>query len=343
MSLTTIFGSAPGRPEENSDKLLDLYWNRAELKKQFASLREEQFQLRDRIKVQEGATARVHQKLEHLEKLLLDPEWVYNVILYYQFRNLNLRCQSELAKFAERLKQRREQRQNSHLLVEWNKIRTQEVAAVERSIGEQRMLVQTLEDQLRAEKHRLQSMSFILRIFRRRSVNAVLDNLAESIEIARHEERDLQTQYDEIQLRQPPDTQGLDVATKRLINFMVLAFSQQLYLCCVDGEIAELAKEADDKSVGAINYGSKKECDALLSNILKCMESLEKVSDFADILRHRAKLIAGKAVFRSDDDSVPVSGSVATVFAIDGNGAVTETDANLVGENYWELSKVLSR
>lgn len=343
VSLTAIFSSPQEKPEENSDKLLDLYWNRAELKKEFASLREEKFQLQDRIKQQEGATVRVQQQLEYLEKLLLDPEWVYNVIIYYQFRSLHLRCQRELAKFAEQLKLRREQKQHNHLLVKWNEKRMQEAAAVECRLGEQRMQVQTLEDQLQAEKHKLASMSGILKIFRRRSINAILDNIAETIEIAQNGESDLQKQFDEIQMCRPPETQGLDIATKRLINFMILAFSQQLYLHYADDDLARLAKEASERSVGAINYGNKKECDVLLSNILKRFKSLENATDFADVLRRRAKLITEKAVFVNDSDAVPVIESVSTLFAIDEGGFVREQDANLLGENYWDLSKVLSR
>ena len=61
-SLTAIFGSSSEKPDENeteSEKLLSLYWNRAELKKEFADLRSEKFRLQDRIKEHEGATARV--------------------------------------------------------------------------------------------------------------------------------------------------------------------------------------------------------------------------------------------------------------------------------------------
>ena len=81
-SLTAIFGNSDERPEEESEKLLELYWNRAELKKEFAGLRKEQFRLQDRVKQQEGSTERVQQKLDHLEQLLADSEWVYNVIIY---------------------------------------------------------------------------------------------------------------------------------------------------------------------------------------------------------------------------------------------------------------------
>ena len=57
----------------------------------------------------------------------------------------------------------------------------------------------------------------------------------------------------------------------------------------------------------------------------------------------RADLIAEHAVFQKDDDAVPVAGTVATVFAINANGVVTKSDANLVGDNYWGIANVLGR
>lgn len=342
-SRAAIFGNTQEKPEAESEKLLNLYWNRAELKKEFAELREEQFRLQSRIKEEEGATARFQQKLEHLERLLLDPEWVNSVVAYYQFRGLNLRCQSKLERFAEELKQQREQKRNCQRLANWNEQRAREAERIERQIGERRMQLQMLEDQLLAERHRLSTLSGLLRFVRRRSITASLENLAATIEAAQQDEEQLLLQFDEIQKRQPPDIVGLDIGTKRLINFMILAFAQQLYLHFSDDDLARLAKESGDKSVGAINYGSKKECDVLIARIKKRAESLEKATNFADILQQRAKLIAENALFHSDDDAVPVPGSVVTVFAISDKRVIREVDANLLGENYWDLSSILSR
>lgn len=342
-SLTAIFGSAPEKSEEESEKLLNLYWNRAELKKEFANLRSEQFRLRDCIKRQEGSTARIQQKLDHLEQLLLDPEWVYNVVTYYQLQALNLRCKSKLEKFAEQLKQRREHKQNKALLRDWNEGRAEESAQIEIRIGETRMKLQVLEDQLQSERQRLASMSAFLRVFRRRSITRNLDNLAGSMEGAQADEEQLLRRFDEIQRRQAPDTKGLDIPTKRLINCMILAFVQQLYLHFGRDGVAGMAKEAGEKSVGAINYGSKKDCDRVITRVRKRAESFEKESEFADILRRRAKLIADDALYPNDDEAVPASGSVATVYEISAEGVIEKTDANLLGENYWNISAVLSR
>ena len=72
-------------------------------------------------------------------------------------------------------------------------------------------------------------------------------------------------------------------------------------------------------------------------------DGLRLVADYADILQKRVKFIAERAEFRNDDDVIPVSGTVATIFVIDANGVVKEKDANLLGGNYFGITKVLSR
>lgn len=342
-NLTAIFGNPDEKPVEESEKLLQLYWNRAELKKEFAGLRDEEYRLKDLIKQKDGAVARVQQKLDHLERLLYDPDWIYSVIIYYQLRNLNRQCQSKIEKFAEQLKQQREQRQHGQVLQDWNARRAQEAAGIEARIGERRMQVQGLEDRLQAERHRLATMSGFMRVIRGGALTASLDALVNEIEVAQSQEEALLLQYDEVLNRVPPDTQGLDIATKRLINFMILAFAQQLYLHFCKGNLAGMAKESGDKSVGAVNYGGKDDCDQVIARIRQRTESLEKASDLADVLQQRAKLIAAKAVFRNDTDAVPVSATVATVFDIRDGGVIKEKDANLLAENYWNLTSILSR
>lgn len=341
-SLTAIFGSSEEKSDD-SEKLLNLYWNRAELKKEFAGLRKEQFKLQDRLKQQEGSSARLQQKLDHLEDLLIDPHWSNSVLVFYQLRGLATRCERKLARFAEQLKQQREQKQHNDVLVNWNDQRTREARATENKLLEQKEYAQQLEDQLQAERHRLMSMSGFLKVFRRRSVTAILDNLAEQIDIARAEEEALAAALQEIRDRTPPDASGLDIQTKRSINLMILSFAQQLFLHFSDDDLAKLAKEASDKSVGAVNYGDERECANLLSRIKRRLEQMEQATDFAGMLQHRVKLIGDIASFRSDNDTVPVAGSVTTVFDIDQNGMIRKSDVNILGENYWGIGKILSR
>lgn len=342
-SLTAIFGSSPERSPEESEKLLNLYWNRAELKKEFARLRDEQYRLKERVKEHEGAAARVQQKLDHLENLLLDPEWVYNVVVYYRFRALNRRCRSKLDKFAEHLKQQREERLHSRQVEQWQAAHADSLAEMQRRIGDLRLQVQLLEDRLQNERHRLAGMGGLMKFLRGRRAMGALDEIAASIEAGQQQEVQLLDELDAIQNEQPPDTPGLDVAAKRQVNFMILSFAQHLYLHFYDDGLVEMAKEASDRSIGAIKYGAKSDCDALIARVKKRLDKFEGLADFADAVKQRARFIAERARFRSDADAVPVSASVGGVYAVSEHGPVEKHDANLLRDDYWGLNEILSR
>ncbi|HZD51894.1 MAG TPA: hypothetical protein VE175_02500 [Woeseiaceae bacterium] len=339
--LAAFFGNSQEQSRD-SEKLLHLYWNRAELKKEFANMRKEQFRLKDKIKQQEGATARLQQKLDHLEELLLDPEWYANVAAFYQLRALALRCQRKLGKFAEQLKQQRAQRQHNGLLVKWNEERARQRKAIEYELIELRESLRELEADLHTEKQRLITMSGFVKIFRRRSVSATLDRLAVEIEKTRECEARLLEELEDVRNQKPPENRGLDLATKRSINLLILSFAQQLYLGFEDEELAALAKEACNKSAGTIRYGNRRDCSEVLERIRKCSEAMDESVEIAELLQKRVRLIGEKALFRTESDAVPVAGSVTTVFDIDEQG-VRQRDVNLLGENYWGIAKILSR
>mgnify|MGYP001822560633 FL=1 len=341
-SLATLFRIETNGAQE-SDKLVDLFRNRVELKKEFAALRNEKYMLQDRIKQHRGATARVEQRLQHLENLLLDPEWVHNVTAFYQLRSLAKQCTDQLSRFAEQLKQQSEQRAHSRTLESWNERRQRKLDSVKNQIGEQRLGVQSLEDQLQAERHRLMTMNGFIRLFRGRKIARQIDEIAAQIETGQQRESELLQDLERIQRLDPPDSQGLEVAAKRSINFMILSFAQQLYLDFEEYDLVGLSKEANEKSIGAINYGGKPECDAILKMIATSKTAAEQMTDLADVLQQRARLIGEEAVFRHDDNAVPVPASVATVYVLDDGGAVERKTANLLGDNYFGIAKVLSR
>ena len=341
-SLTAIFGSSEEKGQD-SDKLMDLYWNRAELKKEFAGMRKEQFRLQDVIKTKEGETARLQQRLDHLESLLTDPELADSVLVYYQLRGLGQKCARKLAKFAEELKQQREQKQHSSLMGDWKEALRRETKGIELEMLEKRDAMLQLEDQLQAEQRRLTTMNSWTRFFRGKGVMRQIDAIADQLELAAQEEQMINERREEIQNREPPDQQGLDIAAKRSINLMILAYSQQLYVHFADADIVDLIKEATEKSVGAINYGSRKECAGLLGKLTNAMESLEQATEFADVLQKRVQMLGGSAKFSSAQDAVPLATSVAQLIRVEANGLVRETRKDLLGENYWGIAKVFSR
>lgn len=342
-SLTGIFKAVPEPPQQENDKLVDLFRNRAELKKEFASLRDEKYQLQDRIKEHRASIERVEQKLKHLESLLLDPEWVHNVVTFYQLRRLSAHCATRLARFAEQLKKQREKRIFDKVLEAWRAGQERAREKAEAAIGEQRMQVQLIEDQLQAERHRLDMMGGLSRMMKGKAQSQVIDEIEQSLEEARARESELLRKLEQIESAEPPPNPGLDVAAKRSINFMILSYAQQLYLFYLEDNLVGLAKEAGEKSVGAVNYGTKSDCDEILERLATRRDEAGQLDATTEILQQRAKLIAGEASFRREEDVVPKSSTVATVFDVSRNGVISRMDANLLGENYFGLAKVLSR
>lgn len=337
-----IFGVVSEHGDEN-EKLVELFRNRAELKKEFAALSKERHRLQQLVKEQQGATARIEQRLEHLESLLADPEWVHTVVVFYQLRSLNRRCAGKLARFAEQLKQQREKRVRDAQISAWRDKCNARRKRLDQELSARRQQLRKLEGQLDAERQRAATVSGFSRMFRKHSAPGQLAELEGKLEALREQERAVLGKVEALENGALPDPPGLSLAEKRSVNFTILAFAQHLFLQFDDRNLVALVKESSDKSVGAINYGSKRDCDLLLERVALQVDALEKASDYADILRRRAELIAEHAMFKDDEDAVPVAGTVATVFAINGNGVVTKSDANLLGDNYWGLANVLSR
>lgn len=343
-SLTGIFKAVPEpEPEQDTDKLLDLFRNRAELKKEFAALREEKYKLQDRVKEHRGAIERVQQKLNHLEALLLDPEWVHNVVVFYQLRRLAAHCEARVARFAEQLKQQREQRMYNKALAAWSERRDKQSALVESRIGEHRLQMQLLEDRLQAERHKVATMGGLAKMLRGKDAESAVAEIEAEVEAAHAKEEELLLELERLEKLEPPPHEGLTVGAKRSINFMILSYLQQLYLLYEEDDLASLAKDASDKSVGAVNYGSKLDCDEILERLTERRAAADQVEERADLLKQRARLIAERAVFRRSDDTVPAPASVETLFEISPSGKVTHRDRNLLGENYFGVAKVLSR
>src|SRR5437868_2671829 len=92
----------PGtRQPVEDERLLQLYWNRAELKKELGRLQNEHLGLLEQIKKQESAVTRAHEQLDELERYLGDPDVATHALVYFQLRGLWRACAARLSRFAQ--------------------------------------------------------------------------------------------------------------------------------------------------------------------------------------------------------------------------------------------------
>lgn len=113
-------GVPPERTAEEDDRLLHLFRNRAELKKSYISVQDELQRLKDRIKQQEGATARVQEMLQGLEARLGLPETAYPAMVFYQLRELWSLGRTLLTQFTAELAAQQEGRERRAFFADYN-------------------------------------------------------------------------------------------------------------------------------------------------------------------------------------------------------------------------------
>src|SRR5271170_4451257 len=100
-----------GTASAEEERLMQLFQNRAGLKKAYADLKDEFHLLRDRLKQQEGATIRVQEQLDALGDLLGYPNTGFAALVFYQLRALWKSCHQQLSTFAADLTRQQEARE----------------------------------------------------------------------------------------------------------------------------------------------------------------------------------------------------------------------------------------
>ncbi len=146
--LTAILGKVRdgGRDREpGTEKLLELYRNRAELKREYAELRTEYEQLENELERRDRVHAQLQARLDGLENLLRDPCSASNTLVCYQLQAVNLACEKRLGEYAQELRKQRETKQQSQLIAMWDEQRELEVSAIQSEIGAQRLRQQGLD------------------------------------------------------------------------------------------------------------------------------------------------------------------------------------------------------
>ena len=110
--LTFLKGGAEGgSASADEERLMQLFQNRAGLKKAYADLKDEFHLLRDRLKQQEGATIRIQEQMDALGDLLGDPKTGFGALVFFQLRALWKACHQQLSTFATDLTRQQEARE----------------------------------------------------------------------------------------------------------------------------------------------------------------------------------------------------------------------------------------
>lgn len=344
--LNTIRHRIAGVPrEEHEARLRQLFWSRAQLKKELARLQDERYKLQNRLRAQEAETELAREQVAALEHYLGNPEAGPHALVYFQLRGVWRTCALKLERFAQQLYQQQAARERRRRRIEFDQAKQRQLAELDRRLGEARAEAEALSAHLKLLDNELASLRGVWNYFKRRRLQEAL-----RVETARFEAvatlvTDLSDERTEIVGRVPEELMVLSVDGRRVINTAVIAYAQQLVLALSPGGLAMLAKETATKGLLEVNYGDRDGCGRLLAMLRDADRLIElKSADLAG-LKERTEAVRACAAYRSDADTVPLPDSIGTLpmsaAIVSGLETANRTGINVLVDDYWDLYKAL--
>lgn len=347
--LRKLLGGAPRQQED--ERLLQLYWNRVELKKEFSRLQEDNYGLLQQLKKNDAAHGQTQGRLKQIEEFLGNPENASNALIYYQLQAVWNLSAARVAELAQELTLQQQERERRLQLIEFNQQRQRRVAELERALLDAHSHADAVEARLQLMRRKLEEISYIWHYFKRRKLRTAIAPAQQEHDDVRTEVGNLQDAHRALAQAPEPTPAGLTVSGKRLVNTATLAYAQQLVERLGKNSLAPFAKESTIKRVQDVRYGSVAECKLLLEQLRQALQMLHENARDLQSLKVNTKRVRANSSYRSADDTLPEPESIGTttVRAI-GQHTGQDTgspqpaeyeDVNVLLDNYWDLYTAL--
>jgi len=340
----------PGRadPTEQEDqRVLALFRNRAELKKAHNELQEEIYRLKDRVKQQEGATQRVQEMLAALEARLSTPEGGYQALVFYQLRRFWQSGRELIEQFVADLARQLEDRERRLHFAEHNRRQFAQRQAIEAQLRAAEAHAADMHARLAALVGEHARLTRFWHYFRRRKLEAQIDPARMAAAAADHALDEARAAMEALEREGPPPFAGLSLESRRAINLAAIAYAEVLCLRLVKTPLVQLAREAMARREVIDEYGSRAECEALMVQIARGLAAIQNRTNVAQEVKVRAERLKQIARYRSPQDTAPTAESIAfvegDVLAGQTLGAAAARMPNVIAEDTWDLFRVLLR
>ncbi len=334
-------GNEAAAASAEDERLMQLFQNRAGLKKAYDDLQEELHLQGDRLKQQEGATLRLQEQLDALGELLADPAAGYGALVFFQLRALWKACHQKLAGFAEELARQHELRERASFEEEW--LARQQSRLDESGARLQAALTAAAErrGELLDMQRAVDSLTAFWHYFERRRLQRAVGPFRTRAAAADAEVIAIQDERRAIADEAQPEFPGISLRARRNTNLAIIAYAE--LLCeLVDGfSVTVRAKEAVARRVQDMEFGSRSQCELDMSRIQKALAAVAAQNPLKAGVKARLELLRASCQYRNSADTVPTADSLETGRPREGANAVHAWNA--LAEDYWDLYTLLLR
>jgi hypothetical protein len=331
--------------EPEDERLLTLFRNRSELKKEFAKLRRSGEKLQEQLQQQEGETLRSQQQLEQLEDMLAHPVQAANASVFYQLRSIWVHCHRKLERLNEHLLTYRHEQEIKLELNQFNAIKKEAIGGIAKRGQEARIQYDKTVAEFESLKRQHEELRGFWNYLKRRSIALRIVHAATLQSAAAAELKECLEQVKAKEDMPLPEFGELSLEGRRSINLMLIAVAQELYLHFSEQNVSTLTREASVREVADVNYGDINACRALNIHIEKCMRSLPNGQELVVNAHQRMLFLEKNGDYRLETDTIPAAGSFSEIpLAIDEGGVMHGQKAvsvNVLADEYWDVCAVL--
>jgi hypothetical protein len=338
-------GTEGGAVSPDEERLMQLFQNRAGLKKAYADLKDEFHLLRDRLKQQEGATIRVQEQLDALGDLLGDPKTGFGALVFFQLRALWKACHQQLATFTADLTRQQEAREIAKHKADIESAKNARLADVDRRLQGAASEADLQRRHLALAQGELGRLTAFWHYFERRRRQKSLESLRSQVVNADAAVGDLHAERSAIDNQGAPDFPGLSLGARRNINLAIISFAE---LLCENVDLfglAARAKEAVARRVHEMSFGTRADCEGYMQRVQKAQAAVVGQRQITGALKAKLERLRATCEYRNNADTVPTADSLAPAAAVLDAKAAKPAAAtwNVLAEDYWDLYTLLLR
>jgi hypothetical protein len=330
-------GSEGGSVSADEERLMQLFQNRAGLKKAYADLKDEFHLLRDRLKQQEGATLRVQEQLDALGDLLADSATGFGALVFFQLRGLWKTCHQQLAKFATDLTRQQEARETARHTAECEATKNMRLTDVEERLQAAAAEADTERERLATGQLELSRLTAFWHYFRRRRQQRALESLRQDVVVADSAVGELHAEKSAIVAEAAPEFPGISLGARRNINLAIISYAESLCEHVDEFGLAARAKEAVARRVHEMAFGSRAECEDYMQRVQKAQAAIANHRQITAALKGKLERLRAISEYRNLADTVPTADSLAAA------SAASQSQWNVLAEDYWDLYNLLLR
>jgi hypothetical protein len=343
-----LFGNnSAAQPPPEDGRVVELFRARAELRKQHDELDKEAQRLRDRLKQQEGATARVQEMMEALEQRLESADTGMSTLVFYHLRALWGDGREIISLLVQDLAAKQEERERKAFALEGNRRQFQQRKDGEQLLRQAETAIVGARQQLVAFEARLAKLNKWWHRWQRPKVAAQRPAMQAAVSAAEAALQSARQRCEQIEKAGAGEFPGISVESKRAINLAAIACAEALCLRLARTSLVGAARAAMSTREASEYYGDLAACVSIMSDIVKARNLLKQRAGITQEVASRSERLRSTAAYLGEFETVPIPETCAVsegdILTHGSQGVTSAKLPNVVAEDTWDLYKVLLR